>query len=105
LRERASEVIDYNTSDFIEAVRSGTLMALDAVPTTAGGDTALFKQFRDRGRLVWISSEDPAGPPPERDIQRTMFCARADTKSLDAITRLIGKGKHKPLLRMYCRTG
>jgi NADPH:quinone reductase-like Zn-dependent oxidoreductase len=43
----------------------------------------------------WISSEDPAGPAPERDIQRTMFYARADAKSLDAITALIDTGKLK----------
>lgn len=96
----ASEVIDYNTTDFVEAVLSQHPDGVDAVLTTVGGDTKnhSIKAIRDQGRLVWISSEDPAGPPPERNIQRTMFYACADTKSLDAITALIDAGKLKPFI-------
>ena len=93
----AAEVIDYNTTDFVTAVRSQHSDGVDAVLTTVGGDTKYrsIQTIRDRGRLVLISSEDPAGPAPERDIQRTMFYARADAKSLDAITALIDTGKLK----------
>ena len=96
----ADEVIDYNATDFVEAIRSQHPDGVDAVLTTVGGDTKYrsIQTIRDRGHLVWISSEDPAGPPPERDIQRTMFYARADAKSLDTITTLIDAGKIKPFV-------
>lgn len=96
----AAEVIDYNTTNFVEAIRSQHPQGVDAILTTIGGDTKLcsIKAIRDRGRLVWISSEDPTGPPSERDIQTTMFYARADAKSLDAITALIDAGKLKPFI-------
>lgn len=96
----AVEVLDYNTTDFVKAICSQHPEGIDAILTTVGGDTKnrSIKAIRDRGRLVWISSEDPAGPPPERDIQRTMFYARADAKSLDTITALIDTGKLKPFV-------
>ena len=95
-----SEVIDYNTVDFVEAVRSNYPNGVDAVFTTVGGDTKFrsIKAVKNRGRLVWISSEEPAGPNSERDIQTTMFYARADAKSLDNITALIDSGKIKPFI-------
>ena len=96
----ALEVIDYNTTDFVKAVRLQHPGGVDAVLTTVGGDTKQrsIQAIRDGGRLVWISSEDPAGPPPERDIQTTMFYARADAKSLDTITDLIDAGQLKPFV-------
>ena len=92
-----SEVIDYNTTDFVEAVRSRHPDGVDAVFTTVGGDTKFrsIKAVKDRGRLVWISSEDPQGPTTERGIKGTMFYARADAKSLDNISALINTGKLK----------
>ncbi len=96
----ADEVIDYNTSDFVQAVQSQHPNGVDAVLTTVGSETKYrsIQTIRDRGRLVWISSEDPAGPPPERGVQRTMFYARADANSLNAITALIDAGKLKPFV-------
>ena len=93
----ASEVIDYNTIDFVEAVRSRHPYGVDAVFTTVGGETKFrsIQAVKDKGHLVWISSEEPTGPTLERDIQGTMFYARADTKSLDNITALIDNGKLK----------
>lgn len=95
-----SEVIDYNTTDFVEAVFSHHPNGVDAVFTTVGGDTKYrsIKAVKDKGRLVWISSEEPAGPNSERNIQTTMFYARADAKSLDKITALIDSGKLKPFI-------
>lgn len=95
-----SEVIDYNTTDFVEAVHSRYPNGVDAVFTTVGGDTKFqsIQAVKDRGRLVWISSEAPQGPTLERSIQGTMFYARADAKSLNKITALIDAGKLKPFI-------
>lgn len=93
----ASEIIDYNSTDFVEEVRLLHSNGVDAVLTTVGDDTKYrsIQTVRDHGRLVWISSEDPSGPPPERGIQGAMFYARAEVKTLDKLTALIDAGKLK----------
>lgn len=95
-----SEVIDYNTTDFVKAVRSRHPNRVDAVFTTLGSETKYrsIKAVKDGGRLVWISSEEPKGPTTERGIKGTMFYARADAKSLDNISALINAGKLKPFI-------
>jgi len=82
LRELEHQKSLTTTSDFIEAVRSQYPDGVDAVPTTVGGDTKYRSIQTIEGDWYGISSEERT--TPERDIQRTMFYARADTKSLDA---------------------
>lgn len=96
----ASEIIDYNAIDFVEAVRSQHPDGVDAVLTTVSCDTKYrsIQTVRDCGRLVWISSEEPSGPPLERGIQGTMFYGRAEAESLDTITALIDAGRLKPFV-------
>lgn len=94
-------VIDYKKEDFIKATLSLIPEGVDAAFTTIGGETKmrLPKVVKNRGRIAWISSEEPEGPKLERGITGSLFFARADGETLEDIGKLIDAGEVKVFIQ------
>ncbi len=87
----ATEVIDYQTEDFVQAVRAFYPNGIDVVLTCIAGET---KQrcpdvLRDGGRFAWISGEERLGPPMQRLIQGTYSGGRPDSGVLTTLAHLV----------------
>jgi NADPH:quinone reductase-like Zn-dependent oxidoreductase len=89
----ANQVIDYQKSNFEEAVRDADLV-LDLV----GGETLMrsFKAIKKGGRVVTVatnaeSSEDPA-------IKEAFFVVETKREQLFELTKLIDAGKIRPIV-------
>lgn len=94
-------VIDYKNVDFTKATLSLIPEGVDAAFTTIGGETKmkLPAAVKDKGRIAWISSEEPEGPKPERGITGSLFSANADGRTLENIGKLIDAGKIKVFIQ------
>jgi NADPH:quinone reductase-like Zn-dependent oxidoreductase len=58
--------------------------------------------IRDRGRLVWITGEEQAGPPMQRMIAGSYRGGIPRRETLDAITALVDSGRLRPRVdRVY----
>ena len=93
----AKNVVDYEKSDFVEAVRAVYSNGVDAALTCIAGET---KQkcpgaIRNGGRLAWISGEEKAGPPMERLIQGCYAWGKPDIAVFDELARMVDEGKLK----------
>ena len=91
----AFEVIDYRKDDWVETVRKIVPHGVDVCLTCIAGETKqkCVGAVRDGGRLVWISGEEPLGPPMQRMIAGAYSYGRPDPKVLDALARLCDDGK------------
>lgn len=89
------DVIDYRNGNFIDAVRALCPQGVDTAFTTIGGETKMMlpAAVRNGGKIVWISSEEPEGPEMDRNVTGSLFYARADTKTLEEIAKLIDAKK------------
>ena len=93
--ERAN-LIDYKSSDVVQAVRNltngkGADAALDAV----GGDSSkeTLRAVRDGGRLAELTGEKL---PAERNVQIFHISSKATVKALDTLSALFDAGRLKP---------
>ena len=91
----AAEVIDYRKDDWVGAVRKAVPQGVDACLTCIAGETKqqCVGAVRDGGRLVWISGEEPLGPPMQRMISGAYSWGRPDPRVLDALAALSDQGK------------
>ncbi len=87
--------LDYRAGDFIAGARRLRPQGFDHVLSTVGGATKMraVNAVREGGRMVWMSSEEPAGPVLPRGVQGGMFYARADHRTLSTIGGLIDGGR------------
>lgn len=85
----AAEVIDYNATDFTEAV-SG----VDAVFETVGGDVATrsFAVLKPGGRAAFIASGSTAPVPPRPDVQSLRPRVGRNRPHLERIVELARAG-------------
>jgi NADPH:quinone reductase-like Zn-dependent oxidoreductase len=95
----ADEVIDYNTTDFTQAV-SGC----DAVFETVGGDVAerSFKVLKPGGRAAFIASGAQAPQPNRPDVTALRPPVARARKPLERIAELYQKGAIRvPEIKLY----
>ena len=95
----ADEVIDYNATDFAEAV-SG----VDAVFETVGGDVATrsFAVLKPGGRAAFIASGSTAPVPPRSDVKSLRPRVGRDRPHLERIVELAQAGAvTPPEIRMF----
>ncbi len=85
----ADEIIDYNTTDFTQAV-SGC----DAVFDTVGGDTAkgAFTVLKPGGRAAFIASGGKAPVSPRDDVRSLRPAVGRDRAHLERIVELMEAG-------------
>ena len=85
----ADEIIDYNETDFAEAV-SG----VDAVFETVGGEVAMrsFSVLKPGGRAAFIASGPKAPVPPRPDVQSLRPRVGRDRPHLERIVELARSG-------------
>jgi len=95
------DVIDYKKTDVISAIRNLVPVGVDAAFTTIGGETKmrLCEAVKDKGRISWISTEEPQGPELKRDITGSLFMARPDGVTLEKIASLINAGMVKVFIQ------
>jgi NADPH:quinone reductase-like Zn-dependent oxidoreductase len=93
----ADELIDYNTTDFAEAVRD-----VDAVLDTVGGDypARSLRTLRDSGVLVSLLPfpAEVAADARRRGIRAQVLLVEADNGGMTAIADLISAGKLSPVI-------
>ncbi len=95
----ADEIIDYNATDFTQAV-SGC----DAVFDTVGGDVAKrsFAVLRPGGRAAFIASGGAAPASPRADVQSLRPNAARDRAHLERIVELVkSKAVRVPEITLY----
>ena len=90
----ADHVIDYSAEDFVAAARRVVPGGVDAAFSTVSGETKRLavEAVRDGGRYIWISSEEPDGPPLDRGITGRFFFPKSERGSLETIAALIDCG-------------
>lgn len=83
--------VDYGTGEWTELVRKHVPDGVDALFTCVAGETKRRgpEVIRDGGRMVWISGDEPDGPPMGRGIAGTLVHGLPRTDTLDALTALI----------------
>ncbi|WP_438306143.1 zinc-binding dehydrogenase [Streptomyces sp. HUAS TT11] len=85
----ALEVVDYHDPDWVVRVRGG----FDGALIAAGGTAqAALSLVRDGGRLVWLTSDAPAG---ERGVTSTDLYLRPDAAQLAHLAEAVVEGKLK----------
>ncbi len=95
----ADEVIDYNATDFTDAV-SGC----DAVFDTVGGDVAqrCFAVLKPGGRAAFIASGGTAPEPPRDDVRSLRPQVGRDRHHLERIVELVEAGAARaPEITLY----
>jgi len=95
------DVIDYKKEDFVKATLSLIPTGVDAAFTTIGGETKMKLPLavKNKGRISWISSEEPEGPKLERDITGSLFVAHPNSKTLQELGSLIDASKIKVFIQ------
>lgn len=90
----ASEAIDYNENDWVEAVRQAEPGGVDAVLDCVGGETfrRSFGVVRDGWRVVTIVAFGEE-VDPDRGITYWAFSAPPDHRKLEAVSEMIDAGK------------
>jgi NADPH:quinone reductase-like Zn-dependent oxidoreductase len=85
----AHEVIDYTTTDFVQAVRAAHPAGVDAVLDCIGGETVIrsLDALRDGGRLAYIA--EAAELPLSRGITARMVYGRPDAQRLMKLTQMV----------------
>lgn len=95
----ADEVIDYNATDFTDAV-SGC----DAVFDTVGGDVTMrcFAVLKPGGRAAFIASGGTAPEPPRDDVRSLRPQVGRDRRHLERIVELVEAGAARaPEITLY----
>ncbi len=95
----ADEVIDYNATDFTQAV-SGC----DAVFDTVGGDVSMrsFAVLKPGGRAAFIASGGTAPEPPRDDVRSLRPQVGRDRHHLERIVELVEAGAARaPEITLY----
>ena len=89
----ADEVIDYNTTDFTEAVSN-----VDAVFETVGGDVATrsFSVLKPGGRAAFIASGGKAPQPDRGDVTSLRPAVGRDRPHMERIAALYQAGAVRP---------
>jgi NADPH:quinone reductase-like Zn-dependent oxidoreductase len=89
----ADEIIDYNTTDFTEAVKN-----CDAVFDTVGGDVAQasFTVLKPGGRAAFIASGAQAPKPDRNDVVALRPSVGRDRPHLERIAALVAAGVVRP---------
>jgi NADPH:quinone reductase-like Zn-dependent oxidoreductase len=89
----AQEVIDYTTTDFVQAVRAAHPAGVDAVLDCIGGETTRrsLDALRDGGRLAHLT--EAADLPLERAITVRPVYGRPDAQRLATLTRMVDAGQ------------
>ena len=95
----ADEVIDYNTTDFTEAVTG-----VDAVFETVGGEVAMrsFSVLKPGGRAAFIASGSTAPESPRSDVQSLRPRVGRDRPHLERTLALLEEGAVRmPEIQLY----
>ncbi len=89
----AREVIDYTTTDFVQAVRVVHPAGVDAVLDCIGGETVVrsLDALRDGGRLAYIA--EAANLPISRGITARMVYGRPDAQRLTTLAQMVDAGQ------------
>lgn len=89
----ASKVIDYTTTDFVQAVRAVHPAGVDAVLDCIGSETVVrsLGALRDGGRLAYIA--EAADLPLSRGITERFVYGRPDAQRLATLTQMVDAGK------------
>ena len=97
----AKTVVDSTAGDWVEAVRALHPDGADAVLTCRGGETKRRapEVLRDRGRLVWMTGDDQAGPPMERGIAGSYVGGTPSRATLEALADEVDSGGLRPTVR------
>ncbi|GHO99901.1 NADPH:quinone reductase [Reticulibacter mediterranei] len=89
----AQEVIDYTTTDFVQAVRAAHPAGVDVVLDCIGGETTRrsLDALHDGGRLAHLT--EAADLPLERAITARPVYGRPDAHRLAVLTRMVDAGQ------------
>jgi NADPH:quinone reductase-like Zn-dependent oxidoreductase len=89
----ADEVIDYTTTDFVQAARAAHPAGVDAVLDCIGGETTRrsLDALRDGGRLAHLT--EAADLPLSRGITARLVYGRPDAHRLATLTRMVNAGQ------------
>jgi NADPH:quinone reductase-like Zn-dependent oxidoreductase len=94
LRELGARwVIDYTTTDFVQAVHALHPAGVDAVLDCIGGETVIrsLQALRDRGRLAYIA--EAADLSLERGITAHLVYGRPDAQRLTTLAQMVDAGQ------------
>ncbi len=94
----AEAVVDYTAGDWVQGVRALFSGGVDAALCCRGDETKRHapEVVRDRGRLVWITGADQAGPPMERGIAGSYVGGTPSRATLEALADEIDSGRVRP---------
>lgn len=97
----AETVVDYTAGDWVEAVRALHPGGVDAVLTCRDGETKRRapEVLHDRGRLVWMTGNDQAGPPMERGITGSYLGGTPSRATLEALADEVDSGRMRPTVQ------
>ena len=89
----AHEVIDYTTSDFVQAIRASHPAGIDAVLDCLGGQNTAkcLGALRDGGRLAFLAEAEEL--PISRGITAHIVYGRPDAQRLTTLTQMVDAGQ------------
>jgi NADPH:quinone reductase-like Zn-dependent oxidoreductase len=100
----AAGFVDYRAGDWAQAVRQRFPDGVDVVLNCWGGEMKARSPeiVRDGGRMVWITGDEPAGPPMQRLIAGAYSGGLPRRDTLSAIAALVDAGRLRlPVDQVY----